>query len=143
MAAPKAVIDTNVLVGALLGREGWNRRVFRACFEDRLKPLMGHTLFLEYEDLMARSRLFGKCPLNARERQQFLESFLSVCEWVQVYYPWRPNLRDEGDNHVVELAVAGGASMIVTNNRADFAGSDLRFPDVRILSPKDLLKELA
>lgn len=37
-------------------------------------------------------------------------------------------MRDEGDNHVAELAVAGGASMIVTNNRADFAGSDLRFP---------------
>lgn len=57
-------------------------------------------------------------------------------------YLWRPNLRDEGDNHVVELAVAGGASTIITNNVADFRDSDLRFPDIRILTPRDLMKEL-
>jgi hypothetical protein len=72
-----------------------------------------------------------------------LEAFLSVCEWVQVYYLWRPNLRDDGDNHILELAVAGGASVIVTKNVADFRGSELRFADIRILSPKILLKELA
>jgi predicted nucleic acid-binding protein len=68
---------------------------------------------------------------------------LSACERVQVYYLWRPNLRDEGDNHVLELAVAGGASAIVTNNVPDFRSSDLRFPDVRVLAPKDFLKEMA
>ena len=143
MTAPRVVIDTNVLTGALLGREGHNRAVLRACFENRLKPLVGQALFLEYEDVLGRDRLFEKSPLTARERRRFLESFLSLCEWVQVYYLWRPNLRDEGDNHIVELAVAGGARMIVTHNIADFAGSDLRFPAIRILRPRSLLKELA
>ena len=82
-------------------------------------------------------------PLDAAERKQLFQSFLGLCEWVPVYYLWRPNLRDEGDNHIVELAVAGGASMIVTNNLADFAGSDLRFPQIRVLGPKNLMKELA
>jgi hypothetical protein len=44
------------------------------------------------------------------------EAYLSVCEWVQVYYLWRPHLRDEADNHAFELAGAGGAATIVTNN---------------------------
>lgn len=137
------MVDTNVLTAALLRGEGHNRAVLRACFADRLKPLVGQALFLEYEDVLGRQRLFQKSPLTARERGRLFESFLSVCEWVQVYYLWRPNLRDEGDNHVLELAVAGGASMIVTNNVADFAGQDLQFPDIRVISPKDLLKELA
>jgi putative PIN family toxin of toxin-antitoxin system len=143
MAAPRVVIDTNVLTGALLRREGQNRGVLRACFEERLKPVVGQALFLEYEDVLGRQSLFRRSPLSAHERRRLFESFLSVCEWVRIYYLWRPNLRDEGDNHILELAVAGGASMIVTNNVADFVGSDLRFPDIRILSPKDLLKELA
>lgn len=105
-------------------------------------PLVGHALFLEYEDVLGRKRLFEKSPLNARERQRLFESFLSISEWVQVYFMWRPNLRDEGDNHILELAVAGGASMIVTNNVADFAGPDLRFPDIRVVTHKNLLKEL-
>jgi len=137
------VIDTNVLAGALLRREGQNRDVLRACFQEHLKPLVGQALFLEYEDVLGREQLFRKSPLAASERRQLFEAFLSVCEWVQVYYLWRPNLRDEGDNHILELAVAGGASIIVTNNVADFRGSELRFADIRILSPKILLKELA
>lgn len=122
-------------------REGQNRDVIRACLEDRLSPLVGQTLFLEYEEVLGRESLFRKSPLSAVERMRLFESFLSVCEWVEVYYLWRPNLRDEGDNHILELAVAGNASMIITNNVADFTGSDLRFPDIRIVKPRELLKE--
>jgi predicted nucleic acid-binding protein len=102
---------------------------------------MGHSLLLEYEDVMGRADLFERSPLGQRDRRRLLEAFMSVCEWVQVYYLWRPNLRDEGDNHVLELAVAGAASMIVTNNVSDFLDSNLRFPEIRILKPAQVLKE--
>ena len=61
---------------------------------------------------------------------------------MRVYYRWRPNLSDEGDNHVLELALAGAAGIIVTTNRADFLGGDLRFPEVKILTPPEFLKEM-
>lgn len=142
VTAARVVVGTNVLVAALLRREGANRGILRACFEDRLKPMAGQALFLEYEDVLGRPGLFRNSPLTARERWQLFESFLSVCEWVPVYYLWRPNLPDEGDNHILELAVAGGASIIVTNHTADFIGLDLRFPDIRIRTPREWLKEL-
>ena len=97
---------------------------------------------MEYEHTLSRRELFRKSPVSADERKDLLEAFLSTCEWVQVYFLWRPNLRDETDNHVLELAVAGGAAAIVTNNVSDFRGCDLRFPDVRIATPRDFLKEL-
>lgn len=136
------VIDTNVIVGALLRMAGQNRSVLRMCFENRLQPIVGQSLFLEYEDVLGRELLFRKSPLSADERQSLLESFLALCEWVDVYYLWRPNLRDEGDNHVVELAVAGGASAIITNNVADFRESELRFPGIRVLKPAQAITEL-
>ncbi|MDD5028207.1 MAG: PIN domain-containing protein [Rhodoferax sp.] len=37
------------------------------------------------------------------------------CRLTEIYYLWRPNLRDEADNHVLELAVAAGAQAIITN----------------------------
>ena len=58
-----------------------------------------------------------------------------------MYFAWRPNLRDESDNHLVELAVAGGARAIVTKNVRDFGRMELRFPDLRVLTPAGLIKE--
>lgn len=136
------MVDTNVFAGALLRKEGYNRQVLRACFEGRWQPVMGQALLLEYEDVLGREPVFRKSPLSAAERRELFEAFLSVCAWVHVYYLWRPNLRDEGDNHVFELAIAGGAQAIVTNNVADFRSADLRFPDLRVLTPGGALREL-
>ena len=136
------MIDTNVLAGALLKRAGHNRNVIRACLEGKWGPQIGQTLFMEYEDVLGRGHLFRTCPLSVGERQEFFAAFLSVCEWVEIYFSWRPNLPDEGDNHIVELGVAGGAEMIVTNNVRDFRQAQLRFPGLRIVSPDEFLKEL-
>jgi predicted nucleic acid-binding protein len=97
-------------------------------------------LFSEYEDLFLRSALMVKSPLTEKERIVLLESFLSVCEWVKVYYLWRPNLPDEADNHLIELALAGGASTIVTNNLRDVSRGELTFPSLNIFTPSQFLK---
>ena len=76
------------------------------------------------------------------ERQELFEAFLSVCEWVHVYFTWRPNLPDEADNHIVELAIAGGATMIVTNNVRHLNRGELRFPGLRVVTPRDFLEGL-
>lgn len=137
----RAVIDTNVLVGALVGQEGFNRQILRKCLRREIVPLVGQALFLEYKTLLLREDLFRTSPLNAAEREELLHALLSVSEWVQIYFGWRPNLRDEGDNHVMELAVGGNAEFIITNNLRDFAKADLEFPNIRIIHPRDYLKE--
>ena len=50
---------------------------------------------------------------------------------------------NEADNHLVELAVAGGARYIVTRNLRDVARMELNFPELRVVSPEDFLKEIA
>ena len=139
---PAVLVDTNVFVAALLGRAGHNREVLRACLENRIRPLMGQALFLEYEALLARPELFKASPLRERERQALFDAYLSMCEWVEVFFPLRPNLPDEEDNHILELAFAGGASMIVTNNTRHFQHSQLRFPDIRVLNPASFLETM-
>ena len=68
-------------------------------------------------------------------------AFASRCRWVRVYYLWRPNLPDESDNHVIELAVAGGADAIVTHNKRDFGQTELRFPGLRVVTGGELIVE--
>lgn len=137
----RAVIDTNVFIGACLGGRVAGA-VVAAALRGACVPLMGTALLAEYEDVMGRSELFAGCRLARDEREELLDVFLARCEWIRVYYLWRPNLRDEADNHLVELAVAGAAHCVVTANLRDLRTMELRFPGLRILAPEVFLKEM-
>ena len=125
-------MDTNIVVSTMIGSTSANRATLRACLERRVQPILGEPLFLEYEDVLARPRLMARSPLSLAERQRLFETLLSVCKWVDVYFGWRPNLPDEHDNHVIELAVAGAAAWIVTSNVADFKRAEPKFPEIRV-----------
>ena len=65
---------------------------------------------------------------------------LRRARWVEIYFSWRPNLTDEGDNHLIELAVAGGAEALITRNIGDFKRAELKFPNLAILTPEQFLE---
>lgn len=139
---PRIVVDTNVFMGAILSPAGENRELLRACLRGRSRPLMGTALFHEYEDLLGRSALLAKSPLSLIERDTLFSAFLSVAEWVKVYFLWRPNLPDEADNHLIELALAGSAASIITHNLRDLRHGELRLPALKIQTPRQFLTTL-
>jgi putative PIN family toxin of toxin-antitoxin system len=135
------VIDTNVFIGACLGA-GASNEVIALCLRGVILPLMGTTLLAEYEDVLSREALFERSRLDAAERDELLAIFLARCRWTRIYYAWRPNVPDEGDNHLVELAIAGGAEAIVTRNLRDLERMEMRFPNLKLLTPENLLREV-
>ena len=136
------VVDTSVFVGACLG-VGASNAVVAACLRGDHSPLMGAALLAEYEDVLSRPVLWKRCRLSAAAREELLDIFLAACTWTRIYFGWRPNLRDESDNHLVELAVAGGAGFIVTRNIRDLASMELKFPALAVRTPEIFLKEAA
>lgn len=133
------VIDTSVFISALIGDKGPSRELIRCCLQGQYQPLMGNALFLEYEAVMKRDEIIRRCSLTSEEIKQLFAAYLNTSQWIQIYYLWRPNLRDEGDNHLIELAIAGNAKLIATNNIKDFQNSELLFPNVSILKPEQIL----
>ena len=136
----KVVIDTSVMISALIGKRGASREVVRQCLTGRYPPLISNPLFQEYEDVSSRKRVKEACPLGAKEIRDLLNAFYSVCSWVPIYYLWRPNLKDEDDNFLIELALAGNSRTIVTNNVKDLEAAELKFEDLRILTPQQILR---
>ncbi len=136
------VVDTNVFVSALRG-PGASNRVIDACLRGDFAPLMGPALLTEYEAVTSRDELFTRSALSRKEREELLDIFFSICRWTRIYYGWGPNLPDEADNHLIELAIAGGAEVIVTRNKRHLLAGELRFPDLRVLTPEELLRSIA
>ena len=133
------VIDTNVFVAGLRSAGGASRAVLRRALEGSLPPLFANALWMEYQDLLD-SPVWGEAT-TAEEQRQLLAALALQGRWVTVYYGWRPNLPDEGDSHLLELALAGGAFAIVTHNLRDLRGGDLRLGNLRVLTPAQCLEE--
>jgi uncharacterized protein len=135
----RIVVDTSVLFAGLSSRRGASHVVLRACLTGGLEPIVTVPLAAEYEDVLSRPELRRRSGLSAKDVDDFLDGFLAAAELVEVFFLWRPNLRDEGDNMVLEAAVAGHAEAVVTHNVRDLASGDLRFDSIRIVTPAALL----
>lgn len=134
------VMDTSVIISALIGQKGPSREVLRKSLLGEYKLLISNALFLEYEDVSKRKKILDICPLSDNEISELLNALYSVCDWVPIYYLWRPNIADEDDNFLIELAMAGNATHIVTNNIRDLKNAELKFPDLKIVTPEKLLR---
>ncbi|MCI5120259.1 MAG: putative toxin-antitoxin system toxin component, PIN family [Candidatus Electrothrix sp. AUS4] len=139
---PKIVIDTNIIVSALISSRGsYSRKIVEKVFRNEITPLMGEALFNEHIEVTSRRNIFKSCALNEGERLEFLRAYMTCCCWCRIYYNWRPNLQDEGDNHIIELAVGGGAGCIITKNIKDLKSGELLFDNLRIVTPDEFIEE--
>ena len=134
------VIDTSVIISALIGEKGPSREALKKVLLSKYKPLISNALFQKYEAVSNREQIRSICPLSNNEMTELLNAFYSICNWVPIYYLWRPNIADEADNFLIELALAGNASHIVTNNIHDLKNAELKFPSLEILTPEVLLR---
>lgn len=70
-----------------------------------------------------------------------MDAVLALAEPVETHFLWRPQLRDPGDELVLEAAINGRAEAIVTFNRRDFGTAPTRF-GVGILLPAEALRRV-
>ena len=134
----KIVLDTNILYAGLYSSKGASFKVLQAIEKDRLKMVISTTLFFEYEDVLKRYK--SVLGLSDGEIDKLLDYFCLKSEHQKIYFLWRPQLPDPKDDHILELAVASGTSIIVTYNAKDFKG--IASFGVRLITPKELMEEI-
>jgi predicted nucleic acid-binding protein len=70
-----------------------------------------------------------------------VDAVVALVEPVETHFLWRPQLRDPGDEMVLEAAVNGRASALVTFNIRDYGDVPARF-GVEVLVPREALKRI-
>lgn len=136
------LLDTNVLVAAMRSRSGASNALVRRALQGDLPLLVHQKLVLEYRDVLSRPDILAQTGLAWQDIELVLAHLVASAHEVQVRYLWRPNLKDEGDNLIVEIAVAAWPCTIVTHNLKDFVNAELRFPQVALCTPGQLLQTL-
>jgi len=95
-------------------------------------------LYLEYEEQV--SRLVDDDTIQPQIAADLLDFICEAMCLDMVYFLWRPFLRAADDDMVLEAAVAGGCSHIVTHNTKDFQGVE-QF-GLAVLTPGQFLRLL-
>jgi len=134
----RIVIDTNVFVSALRSRRGASFELLSLIGVWEFEVAISVPLILEYES--AAKRILDSLPLSEEDLEAILDYICSVATHRKIHYLWRPQLKDPGDEMVLELAVESGSEFIVTYNEADFKGAD-RF-GIRVVTPGAFLREI-
>lgn len=135
------LIDTCVLVSALRSKNGASHLVLQRVVDGQLPIVMHYKLLMEYWDVLTRPGMQAGLVHTENELERILAALVAIAEDVTVRYLWRPNLRDEQDNFILEVAIAAQPCTIVTHNVRDFVTGELRFPSVLIKRPQDVLTE--
>jgi putative PIN family toxin of toxin-antitoxin system len=118
----RVVIDTNVVISGLRSRKGASFRILEMIGSAEFEIALSVPLALEYEDVAKR-----KCDelgLSQEDVDVLMEYWCGIAHLQEIHFLWRPVLRDIEDDHVLELAVEAGYTLIVTHNVRDFAGSE-------------------
>lgn len=134
----RIVIDTNVLVAALRSKRGASYKLLTLVESGKFSVHISVPLVLEYEDVA--KRLLKDIPLTEQDIDDILDYLCIVAQREQIFYLWRPFLRDPKDDMVMELAVTADCDFIVTYNKRDFRGVK-RF-GLRVVTPKEFLEEI-
>ena len=105
MRRPLVVFDTNVVVSAFRSRRGAAFRAVAAVGAESFDIAISVPIVLEYEEALLAQRTAGITELDVRTALDYL---CDVGHQQEVFFLWRPTLRDPDDDMVLELAVAAG-----------------------------------
>jgi putative PIN family toxin of toxin-antitoxin system len=119
----EVVLDTNVVVAALRSRTGPSFRLLSLVGRsEKFRIHLSVPLVVEYED--AAKRHATRLGLTYQDVEDVLDYLCAVGRLHEVYFLWRPVLRDPKDDLVLEVAVAGSCHGIISYNKRDFAGAE-------------------
>ena len=138
MRCPRIVIDTCVLVSALRSNRGASFKLIELIGSGKFQASVSVPLILEYEDATRRPEHGAR--LDQNQIDAVLDYVCEVSDQREIFYLWRPLLKDPKDDLVLELAVESSTDYIVTFNLSDFAGAE-RF-GIDVITPQQFLKKI-
>lgn len=110
----RAVMDTNVFLGALWSTQGAAYEILQQLRLGRWQMLLSNHLLFEYEEVA--KRYAAEMDLTLEDIDTVLDAICTTAEQHQLKPEWRPQLPDPDDEPLLQLAAEAGGDCIVTRN---------------------------
>ena len=135
------VLDTDVIVAAVVSSTGASRFLLQEIGLGRLAAAASVPLLLEYEAVLKRPDTLRRARGTVDDIDVILDQLAATLRPVPIWYLWRPMLRDANDDMVLEAAANAAATRLVTFNVRDFGAAPARF-GIEVCRPAELVRRL-
>ena len=137
----KIVVDTNVILPALMSKDGISNKFLTYLFLNKKRfSVVSNTLVTEYQDVLLRDKNKQNYPqFSDDDIIAFVDDICLISFHQKINFLWRPFLKDIKDDMVLETAFNSSSKYIVTYNKKDFSGVYEKF-NIQIITPKEFLK---
>jgi predicted nucleic acid-binding protein len=136
----RAVLDTIVLIAARRSGTGASNALLRYLDAGKFAMLASVPLFFEYEAVLCRAEHLLASRLTRPQVIGFLNYLAGLIDPVKLHYLWRPQLDDVADEMVLETAINGRATCIVTFNTRHFEPA-VRF-GIDVIRPDEAMRRV-
>ena len=139
----RIVIDTNVLVSALLWR-GTPHTLLNFVRSGAVELVISQALLAELSEVINRPKFAAVVASTTRTSEQILNEFQNLAEIVFAPALLQPVCRDPDDDAVLACAMAANASLIVTGDDDLLSLKKFqRIPIISVAQAKKQFEELA
>lgn len=135
----RVIFDTNVLAAAARSRRGASYQLISSLPSSKFKLVISLPLYFEYLDVLMRPDVRPE-NLSDIEIVDVVNEIVSSAYYHDIYFLWRPWLKDRKDDMILELAIASQADYVVTFNLKDF--KNIGSFGTEAVLPSDFLKLL-
>jgi predicted nucleic acid-binding protein len=137
----RALLDPDVVVAAMRSPRGASAELLRRIDQGSATLLMTVALALEYQSkcMLAKHRLAAE--LTEEETGAFVDYLIAMAEPVKTHYRWRPQLHDPGNELVLEAAVSGRATHLITFNEKGLRKAEQSF-GIAVIPPNEALRRI-
>ncbi len=126
------------MVAALKSNKGASYKLLSIIDEEKFQISISVSLIFEYEDVLKREDL--DLNLETEDIDSMLDYICKIADKREIFYLWRPYLKDPKDDLILELAVESESDFIITYNKKDFEGIN-KF-GLQALTPKEFLDKI-
>ena len=135
-------MDTDTIVAAMRSPNGASAEIIRKARRGKVALLPSVPLAMEYEAVCLRPEHQLAAGLSEQEVRIFVDAVIAIAEPVKIHYLWRPQLRDPSDEMVLETAVNGRASLLITFNVRDYGTAPARF-GIEVMTPREAVERIS
>lgn len=133
-------LDTNILYQALMSKTGASYFILQQVRNRKIQIALSVPVFFEYQDVLTRDKSLKDFELKLNDVEKFLRFIAYIGKTFEIYFLLRPNLKDEKDNKIVELAVTSQSDYLITSNIRDFKNAELKFDELKVITPSEFVK---